>query len=41
MENYCKALGTNQEPIDVVNKLFKEGKDGRAVYGPEGGFIPS
>lgn len=40
MENYCKALGTNQEPIDVVNKLFKEGKDGRAVYGPEGGFIP-
>ena len=40
MENYCKALGTSQEPIDVVNALFASGKDGRAVYGPDGNFIP-
>ena len=40
MENYCKALGTSQAPIDVVNKLFAEGKDGRDLYASEGGFIP-
>lgn len=40
MENYCKALGTSQEPIDYVNKMFAEGKDGRDVYGPDGEFIP-
>lgn len=40
MEDYCKALGTGQEPIDVVHKLYEEGKDGRAVYAPDGDFIP-
>lgn len=40
MENYCKALGTAQAPIDVVNKLFAEGKDGRDVYDKNGDFIP-
>lgn len=40
MENYCKALGTSQAPIDYVNKMFEEGKDGRDVYGPDGNFIP-
>lgn len=40
MENYCKALGTGQEPIDVVNKLFADGKDGRDLYTAEGDFIP-
>ena len=40
MENYCKALGTSQEPIDFVHKLYEEGKDGRAVYGPDGEFVP-
>ena len=40
MENYCKILGTSQAPIDYVNKLFAEGKDGRDVYGPDGDFTP-
>lgn len=40
MENYCKALGTSQAPIDIVNDLFANGKDGRDVYGPDGDFIP-
>lgn len=40
MENYCKALGTSQEPIDFVNNLYAQGKDGRAVYGPDGDFVP-
>lgn len=40
MENYCKALGTSQAPIDIVNNLFATGKDGRDVYGPDGDFIP-
>lgn len=40
MENYCKALGTGQEPIDFVHKLYEAGKDGRAVYGPDGDFVP-
>lgn len=40
MENYCKNLGTSQAPIDYVNKLFAEGKDGRDVYGPDGDFTP-
>ncbi len=40
MENYCKALGTSQAPIDIVNHLFATGKDGRDVYGPDGDFIP-
>ena len=40
MENYCKALGTSQAPIDIVNNLFETGKDGRDVYGPDGDFIP-
>lgn len=40
MENYCKNLGTSQPPIDFVNKLFAEGKDGRDVYGKDGEFVP-
>ena len=40
MTNYCKALGTSQAPIDYVNQMFAEGKDGRDVYGPDGDFIP-
>lgn len=40
MENYCKALGTGQAPVDFVNRLFAEGKDGRNVYGPDGKFVP-
>lgn len=40
MENYCKALGTSQAPIDVVNRLFAEGKDGRNLYAADGDFIP-
>ena len=40
MENYCKAMGTSQAPIDIVNNLFATGKDGRDVYGPDGDFIP-
>lgn len=40
MENYCRALGTNEEPIEVVHKLYENGGDGRSVYGPDGDFIP-
>ncbi|MDO4285258.1 MAG: TIM barrel protein [Eubacteriales bacterium] len=40
MENYCRSLGTSQKPIDIVNRMFAEGKDGRDVYGPDGDFIP-
>lgn len=40
MENYCKALGTSQPPIDFVNALFAEGKDGRDLYGTDGDFVP-
>lgn len=40
MVNYCKSLGTSQPPIDYVNRLFAEGKDGRDVYGPDGDFTP-
>ena len=40
MENYCKNLGTSQNPIDYVNKVFAEGKDGRDVYGADGDFTP-
>lgn len=40
MENYCKALGTGQPPIDFVNALFAEGKDGRDLYGADGDFVP-
>ncbi len=40
MENYCKNLGTSQAPIDFVNNLFAEGKDGRDLYGEDGKFVP-
>lgn len=40
MEAYCKALGTGQAPIDFVHKLYEEGKDGRAIYGEDGDFVP-
>jgi sugar phosphate isomerase/epimerase len=40
MENYCRALGTNEEPIAYMNRLFEEGKDARGVMGPDGEFIP-
>lgn len=40
MENYCKAMGTNQAPIDFMNYLFKQGKDGRDIYDKNGDFIP-
>lgn len=40
MENYCRALGTSEAPIEFVHKLYEDGKDGRAVYGPDGGFVP-
>ena len=40
MENYCRALGTSEAPIELVNRMFEEGKDGRDVYGPDGDFIP-
>lgn len=40
MENYCRALGTAEAPIEYVNRMFAEGKDGRDVYGPDGDFIP-
>ena len=41
METYCKALGTSQAPIDFVNELFAQGKDGRDLYGPDGDFVPA
>lgn len=40
MENYCRAMGTGEAPIEFVNRMFAEGKDGRDVYGPDGRFIP-
>ena len=40
MENYCRALGTSEEPIAVVQSLYARGGDGRSVYGPDGKFIP-
>lgn len=40
MENYCKNLGTSQAPIDYMNKLFAEGKDGRAAVTESGEFVP-
>lgn len=40
MENYCRAMGTGEAPIEFVNRMFAEGKDGRDVYGPDGQFIP-
>lgn len=40
MENYCRALGTGEEPIRVVHKLYEQGGDGRSVYGADGKFIP-
>lgn len=44
MENYCKALGTNQEIIDYINKLYADGKDGRyfgpEVYSANGRYVP-
>lgn len=40
MENYCRALGTGEEPIRIVHKLYEQGGDGRSVYGPDGQFIP-
>lgn len=40
MENYCRALGTGEEPIRIVQSLYEKGRDGRSVYGPDGDFIP-
>ena len=40
MENYCRALGTREEPIRIVQGLYAKGGDGRSVYGPDGDFIP-
>ena len=40
MENYCRAMGTGEAPIEFVDSMFAEGKDGRDVYGPDGQFIP-
>lgn len=40
MENYCRAMGTGEAPIEFVDRMFAEGKDGRDVYGPDGRFIP-
>lgn len=40
MENYCRALGTGEDPIRVVHGLYAHGGDGRSVYGPDGNFIP-
>lgn len=40
MENYCRAMGTGEAPIEFVDRMFAEGKDGRDVYGPDGQFIP-
>lgn len=40
MEQYCRNLGTGQAPIDFVNRLFEEGKDGRNLYGANGNFVP-
>ena len=40
MENYCRALGTGEEPIRIVQSLYARGGDGRSVYGPDGDFIP-
>ena len=39
MENYCRALGTEEEPIAVVQSLYAKGGDGRSVYGSDGDFI--
>ncbi|MCM8709985.1 sugar phosphate isomerase/epimerase [Clostridium sp. SYSU_GA19001] len=39
MANYCKnVLGTNQEVIDYINKIFEEGRDPRKVYIENNGF---
>ena len=40
MENYCRALGTSEAPIDFVHGLYAKGGDGRSVYGPDGKFLP-
>ena len=40
MENYCRALGTSEEPIRIVHQLYANGGDGRSVYGSDGAFIP-
>lgn len=40
MENYCRAMGTNEDAIAVVQRLYERGGDGRSVYGPDGDFIP-
>lgn len=40
MENYCRELGTNQEAIDYVNRLFEQGKDGRLLTDDNGELIP-
>lgn len=40
MENYCRALGTGEEPIRIMQSLYAKGGDGRSVYGPDGDFIP-
>ena len=40
MQDYCRNLGTNEEAIALVNKMFAEGKDGRDVYDENGDFIP-
>lgn len=40
MEEYCRNLGASDQAIEFVQGLYKEGKDGRAVYGPDGKFVP-
>ena len=39
MANYCKkVLGTNQEVIDYINRIFEEGRDPRKVILENNGF---
>ena len=40
MAEYCRTLGTNDEVIDYVEKVFASGKDIRSCMNPDGSFIP-
>lgn len=40
MENYCKNLGTNQDAVNYVNELYRQGKDGRSLVTKDGEFVP-
>lgn len=40
MEEYCRALGTCDEAIRIVQELYAKGGDGQSINGPDGEMIP-